>query len=90
VYVKSWGSITYYGKADQEAELRNAYRDWKLTEARRRSTRGTRGAVMHCLPVRRNVEIEDAVLDGPHSVVVNLAENRLHAERALLLEMAGR
>jgi N-acetylornithine carbamoyltransferase len=90
VYVKSWGSITYYGKADQEAELRNAYRDWKLTEARRRSTRGTRGAVMHCLPVRRNVEIEDAVLDGPHSVVVNQAENRLHAERALLLEMAGR
>jgi ornithine carbamoyltransferase len=45
---------------------------------------------MHCLPVRRNVEIEDAVLDGPHSVVVNQAENRLHAQRALLLEMIGR
>jgi N-acetylornithine carbamoyltransferase len=90
VYVKSWGSVKLYGKAEEEAELRNGNRDWKLTEARRRSTRGTRGVVMHCLPVRRNVEIEDAVLDGPHSVVVNQAENRLHAQRALLLEMIGR
>ena len=45
--------------------------------------------VMHCLPVRRNVEIDDAVLDGPSSVVVDQAENRLHAQRALLLELIG-
>jgi ornithine carbamoyltransferase len=44
---------------------------------------------MHCLPVRRNVEIDDAVLDGPNSVVVDQAENRLHVQRALLLEMIG-
>jgi ornithine carbamoyltransferase len=44
---------------------------------------------MHCLPVRRNVEIDDAVLDGPNSVVVDQAENRLHAQRALLLELLG-
>jgi N-acetylornithine carbamoyltransferase len=90
VYVKSWGSVKLYGRAEEEAELRNGNRDWKLTEARRRSTRGTRGVVMHCLPVRRNVEIEDGVLDGPYSVVVNQAENRLHAQRALLLELLGR
>jgi N-acetylornithine carbamoyltransferase len=87
VYVKSWGSVKLYGRAEEEAELRSGNRDWKLTEARRRSTRGTRGVVMHCLPVRRNVEIDDAVLDGPYSVVVNQAENRLHTQRALLLEM---
>lgn len=89
VYVKSWGSVKEYGNTEAEAELRNANQDWKLTESRRRSTRGTRGIVMHCLPVRRNVEIDDAVLDGPYSVVVNQAENRLHAQRALLLEMLG-
>jgi ornithine carbamoyltransferase len=44
---------------------------------------------MHCLPVRRNVEIDDAVLDGPNSVVVDQAENRLHAQRALLLNIMG-
>lgn len=44
---------------------------------------------MHCLPVRRNVEIDDAVLDGPASVVVDQAENRLHVQRALLLELIG-
>ena len=63
--------------------------DWRLTPARLKSTRGGRGIVMHCLPVRRNVEIDDAVLDGPHSVVVDQAENRLHAQRALLLELLG-
>jgi N-acetylornithine carbamoyltransferase len=39
---------------------------------------------LHCLPVRRNVEIADAVLDGPWSRVVDEAENRFHVQRALL------
>jgi ornithine carbamoyltransferase len=52
-------------------------------------TRDGNGIVMHCLPVRRNVEIDDAVLDGPHSAVYDEAENRLHAQRALLLELIG-
>jgi ornithine carbamoyltransferase len=60
-----------------------------MTAARARATRGGRGIVMHCLPVRRNVEIDDAVLDGPQSVVVDQAENRLHAQRALLLNLIG-
>ena len=90
VYVKSWGSVKLYGKPEEEAAQRAGLRDWRLTPGRLRSTRGGKGIVMHCLPVRRNVEIDDAVLDGPNSVVVDQAENRLHAQRALLLELLGK
>ncbi len=90
VYVKSWGSVKLYGKPEEEAAQRAGLRDWRLTPGRLRSTRGRKGIVMHCLPVRRTVEIDDAVLDGPNSVVVDQAENRLHAQRALLLELLGK
>jgi len=89
VYVKSWGAVKLYGQPEEEAALRAGLRDWRVTPGRVRSTRGGKGIVMHCLPVRRNVEIDDAVLDGPNSVVVDQAENRLHAQRALLLELIG-
>ncbi|HEX6105038.1 MAG TPA: N-acetylornithine carbamoyltransferase [Gemmatimonadales bacterium] len=89
VYVKSWGSVKLYGRPEEEAAARAGLRDWRLTPGRLRSSRGGRGIVMHCLPVRRNVEIDDAVLDGPNSVVVDQAENRLHAQRALMLELLG-
>ena len=89
VYVKSWGSVKLFGSPKEEAALRAGLRDWRLTPGRLRSTRGGKGIVMHCLPVRRNVEIDDAVLDGPNSVVVDQAENRLHAQRALLLDLIG-
>ena len=89
VYAKSWGSVKLFGRPEEERELRASLRDWRITESRVKSTRGQNGIVMHCLPVRRNVEIDDAVLDGPHAVVVDQAENRLHAQRALLLELLG-
>jgi N-acetylornithine carbamoyltransferase len=89
VYVKSWGSVKLYGRPEEEAAQRAGLRDWRLTPSRLRATRGGKGIVMHCLPVRRNVEIDDQVLDGPNSVVVDQAENRLHAQRALLLTLLG-
>lgn len=89
VYVKSWGSLRHFGRPEEEAAERAGLRDWRLTTSRLRLTREGRGIVMHCLPVRRNVEIDDEVLDGPNSVVVDQAENRLHVQRALLLELIG-
>jgi N-acetylornithine carbamoyltransferase len=89
VYVKAWGSLQLYGQPEEEAAARAGLRDWRLTPSRVRATRAGKGIVMHCLPVRRNVEIDDAVLDGPNSVVVDEAENRLHAQRALLLDLIG-
>ena len=89
VYVKSWGSLLAFGRPEEERALREPFREWRLTEPRLKRTKGGTGIVLHCLPVRRNVEIDDAVLDGPNSVVVDEAENRLHAQRALLLEIMG-
>lgn len=89
VYVKAWGSLEQFGRPEAEAALRTPHRDWRLTAERLRRTKNGAAIAMHCLPVRRNVEIDDAVLDGPNSVVVDQAENRLHAQRALLLELIG-
>ena len=80
VYVKSWGALSAFGRPDEERALRTPFRAWRMTDP-------GRSIVMHCLPVRRNVEIDDAVLDGPQSAVYDQAENRLHVQRALLLEL---
>jgi len=83
IYVKSWGSLSGFGRPEEERALRSPHRDWRMRDP-------GKSLVMHCLPVRRNVEIDDAVLDGPRSVVYDQAENRLHVQRALLLELIGR
>ncbi|HEV8599871.1 MAG TPA: N-acetylornithine carbamoyltransferase [Gemmatimonadales bacterium] len=87
VYVKAWGALSLHSRPDQERSLRMPHRAWRMTEEALAGTRGGRGIVLHCLPVRRNVEIDDAVLDGPNSAVYDQAENRLHVQRALLLEL---
>jgi N-acetylornithine carbamoyltransferase len=90
VYVKAWGSLAQHSRPDQERVLRLPHRDWRMTPDALARTRNGKGIVLHCLPVRRNVEIDDAVLDGPNSAVYDQAENRLHVQRALLLELIGK
>jgi N-acetylornithine carbamoyltransferase len=82
VYAKSWASRQYYGKPEDDLRLRRDLKHWMVTDEMMAKTR--QGLFMHCLPVRRNVVVSDSVLDGPHSVVVHQAANRLHAQRALL------
>lgn len=89
VYAKAWGSLEHYARPEEGRALRDRHREWRLTEERHRRTHEGRAPVLHCLPVRRNVEIDDAVLDGPCSAVVDQAENRLHVQRALLLDRIG-
>lgn len=87
VYPKSWGALDLFGNAEADLARRAAFRGWRMTAERLRPM--DQGVVLHCLPVRRNVEIDDAVLDSPHSAVVDEAENRLHVQRALLLNLIG-
>lgn len=79
VYVKNWSSYKDYGKI-----LCNGA-DWMLTNEKLKATRQAR--VMHCLPVRRNVELSDEVLDGPNSIITQEASNRVWAAQAVLSEI---
>ena len=82
VYAKSWSALADYGVPEAELARRKSLRDWRVTEAR--MARGRNAIFMHCLPVRRNVVVDDEVLDGPRSVVLDEAENRLYAQQAIL------
>jgi N-acetylornithine carbamoyltransferase len=80
VYAKAWGPATSSGLGP---DVIRQYADWMVSPGH--MERAARDAIfLHCLPVRRNVEIADAVLDGPWSRVVDEAENRFHVQRALL------
>jgi N-acetylornithine carbamoyltransferase len=83
IYAKSWSSPAVYGDGAAEAELRAGLGDWCVTDDWFRTTAAD-ARFFHCLPVRRNVVVADEVLDGPRSVVVRQAENRMWAQMALL------
>jgi N-acetylornithine carbamoyltransferase len=88
IYAKSWGSPAHVGRWDVEAELRAAHTDWTVDE--QAMNRTDDGIFMHCLPVRRGVVVTDGVLDGPHSRVIDQAENRLWTAMAVLESLALR
>ena len=79
VYVKNWSNYNDYGKIIPVSE------DWMLTNKKLEITNNAK--VMHCLPVRRNVELSDEVLDGAHSIVTEEAGNRVWAAQAVLADI---
>jgi N-acetylornithine carbamoyltransferase len=89
VYAKSWGSKAFYGAPEKDIAERAQYRGkWIVDEQKMARTNGA--YFMHCLPVRRNVIVTDAVIDSPASVVIDEAENRLHMQKAILAELFAR
>lgn len=87
VYGKSWSSAMHYGNPEAESKIKHDLRDWIIDE--RRVPRQGSAYFMHCLPVRRNVEVSDTVIDGPRSLTLREAENRMYAQMTLLAAIFG-
>lgn len=83
VYPKSWGAMLTTTDDEESAEIGKQYTDW-ITDERRMSMANEHAVYMHCLPADRNIEVTDAVIDGPQSVVYDEAENRLHVQKAVM------
>jgi N-acetylornithine carbamoyltransferase len=86
VYAKEWGSPQHYGDAEAETRLREYLGDWCVKDSWFK-TADPNCHFMHCLPVRRNVAVADEVLDGPRSVVIREAFNRMVVQMAVLYRL---
>jgi len=83
VYAKSWGALLTATDETEGAAISARYTDW-ITDERRMALAGPDSIYMHPLPADRNLEVADAVIDGPQSVVYDEAENRLHVQKAVM------
>ena len=81
VYTDTWTSM---GQEREAVKRRRDFQDFQVNSRLLQNAR-TNAIVMHCLPAHRGEEITDEVLDGPQSVVLEQAENRLHAQKAIML-----
>jgi len=88
IYAKSWGALLTTTDEAEGAKLIAKYSDW-ITDARRVGLASEEAIYMHPLPADRNVEVTDEVIDGPHSVVYDQAENRLHGQKAIMALTMG-
>lgn len=85
VYTDVWTSM---GREDEAVARRAAFEGFRVDEALMEAV-GGKALFLHCLPAHRGEEVTDAVIDGPESVVWQQAENRMHAARALLVELVA-
>ena len=88
IYAKSWSSTAAYGDKLGDLALRNELEHWCVDEPWFGNARED-CRFMHCLPVRRGVVVSEPVLDGPRSVVIHEARNRMLAQMAVLYQMLG-
>jgi N-acetylornithine carbamoyltransferase len=88
IYAKSWSSTRAYGDKVADRELRNELEHWCVDEPWFDNAADD-CRFMHCLPVRRGVVVSEPVLDGPRSVVIHEARNRMLAQMAVLHQMLG-
>jgi ornithine carbamoyltransferase len=83
LYAKSWGPLLTTKDPDEGKRIQDQYQDW-ITDERKIALAKQDSIYMHPLPADRNIEVTDGVIDGPHSVVFDEAENRLHVQKAVM------
>jgi N-acetylornithine carbamoyltransferase len=88
IYAKSWSATTHYGNKLEDQELRRGLEHWCVDDPWFDNAAGD-CRFMHCLPVRRGVVVAENVLDGPRSVVIQEARNRMLGQMAVLHQMLG-
>ncbi len=87
LYARAWGAQKYWSDPEREAMVKRSLHSWRVDEEIMKRT--DNALFMHPLPVRRNVVATDDVLDGDRSVIYDQAENRVHAQKALLTHLLG-
>ena len=83
IYAKSWGPLLTTGEQNEGKKIQDKYQHW-VTDERKMSLAKPDAIYMHPLPADRNIEVTDGVIDGAQSVVYDEAENRLHAQKAVM------
>ncbi len=87
VYAKSWGALPWFGNWAPEKEIRDAHKHFIVDEDKMAKT--DNAVVSHCLPMRRNVKMTDAVFDSANCIAYDEAENRMHVQKAIMKALAG-
>jgi N-acetylornithine carbamoyltransferase len=83
VYAKSWGAMMTTTDQEEGAKIIQKYKSW-ITDERKMKLAKADAIYMHPLPADRNIEVTDSVIDSAQSVVYDEAENRLHAQKAVM------
>lgn len=88
VYAKSWGALPFFGRGAEEASLREKTGAHRFRVDEEKMARTDQAVVSHCLPMRRNVKMTDAVADSAAFLGIEEAENRLHVQKAVMAALA--